>query len=72
VLEQEFNSLVNQREASEAYIRSPAHEGWKLIRDRYDDGGFSGGSVERPALAKLLDAVRARKVDITIVYKSIV
>jgi Resolvase, N terminal domain len=51
-LEQEFNSLDNQREASEAYIRSQAHEGWKLIRDRYDDGGFSGGSMDRPALAK--------------------
>ena len=49
-LEQEFNSLDNQREASEAYIKSQAHEGWRLIRDRYDDGGFSGGSMERPAL----------------------
>src|SRR4029077_13874634 len=68
-LEQEFNSLDNQREASEAYIRSQAHEGWKLIRDRYDDGGFSGGSMERPALAKLLDDVRARKIDVIVVYK---
>jgi DNA invertase Pin-like site-specific DNA recombinase len=68
-LEQEFNSLDNQREASEAYIRSQAHEGWKLIRDRYDDGGFSGGSIDRPALAKLLDDVRARRVDIIVVYK---
>jgi site-specific DNA recombinase len=68
-LEQEFNSLDNQREASEAYIRSQAHEGWKLIRDRYDDGGFSGGSMERPALAKLLDDVRARRVDVIVVYK---
>jgi hypothetical protein len=68
-LEQEFNSLDNQREASEAYIRSQAHEGWKLIRDRYDDGGFSGGSIDRPALAKLLDDVRARKVDVIVVYK---
>src|SRR5277367_3191522 len=68
-LEQEFNSLDNQREASEAYIRSQAHEGWKLIRDRYDDGGFSGGSMDRPALAKLLDDVRARKIDVLVVYK---
>jgi site-specific DNA recombinase len=68
-LEQEFNSLDNQREASEAYIRSQAHEGWKLIRDRYDDGGFSGGSMDRPALAKLLDDVRARKIDVIVVYK---
>ncbi len=68
-LEQEFNSLDNQREASEAYTRSQAHEGWKLIRDRYDDGGFSGGSMDRPALAKLLDDVRARRVDVIVVYK---
>jgi site-specific DNA recombinase len=68
-LEQEFNSLDNQREASEAYIRSQAHEGWKLIRDRYDDGGFSGGSLDRPALAELLNDVRARSVDVIVVYK---
>jgi site-specific DNA recombinase len=68
-LEQEFNSLDNQREASEAYVRSQAHEGWKLIRDRYDDGGFSGGSIDRPALAKLLEDVRARRVDVIVVYK---
>ena len=51
-LEQEFNSLDNQREASEAYVKSQAHEGWKLIRNRYDDGGYSGGSMERPALKR--------------------
>jgi site-specific DNA recombinase len=68
-LEQEFNSLDNQREASEAYIKSQSHEGWRLIRDRYDDGGFSGGSMERPALKKLLDAVRARRIDVIVVYK---
>jgi len=68
-LEQEFNSLDNQREASEAYIKSQAHEGWKLIRDHYDDGGFSGGSMERPALKKLLDDVRARRIDVIVVYK---
>jgi Resolvase, N terminal domain len=50
-LEQEFNSLDNQREASEAYIRSQAHEGWKLIRDRYDDGGFSGDVGSSPTSA---------------------
>ena len=49
-LEQEFNSLDAQREASEAYIKSQTHEGWSLVRARYDDGGFSGGSMERPAL----------------------
>ena len=68
-LEQEFNSLDNQREASEAYIKSQAHEGWKLIRDRYDDGGFSGGSMDRPSLRKLLDDVRARRIDVIVVYK---
>jgi site-specific DNA recombinase len=52
------NSLDNQREGSDAYIKSQAHEGWKLVRERYDDGGFSGGSMERPALQKLLDDVR--------------
>jgi site-specific DNA recombinase len=67
--EQEFNSLDNQREASEAYIKSQAHEGWRLMRDRYDDGGFSGGSMERPALRKLLEAVRARRIDVIVVYK---
>src|SRR6202048_4427227 len=68
-LEQEFNSLDNQREAAEAYIKSQAHEGWSLIRNRYDDGGFSGGSMERPALKKLLDDVRARRIDVIVVYK---
>jgi site-specific DNA recombinase len=68
-LEQEFNSLDNQREASEAFIKSQAHEGWRLMRDRYDDGGFSGRSMERPALKKLLDAVRARRSDVIVVYK---
>ena len=68
-LEQDFNSLDNQREASEAYIKSQAHEGWKLVRERYDDSGFSGGSMERPALQKLLDDVRARKIDVIVVYK---
>src|SRR5947209_11850533 len=68
-LEQDFNSLDNQREACEAYIRSQAHEGWKVIRDRFDDGGFSGGSVERPALQKLLEEICARRIDIVVVYK---
>src|SRR3984957_17303923 len=68
-LEQEFNSLDNQREASEAYIKSQAHEGWRLIRTRYDDGGYSGGSMDRPALQKLLDDVRAHRIDVIVVYK---
>src|SRR6201987_4615535 len=68
-LEQEFNSLDNQREASEAYVKSQAHEGWKLIRTYYDDGGYSGGSMDRPALKRLLDDVRARRIDVVVVYK---
>src|SRR5271165_2376663 len=54
-LEQDFNSLDAQREASEAYIKSQAHEGWRLVRDRYDDGGFSGGSMDRPALREIIE-----------------
>ncbi|MCJ2124342.1 recombinase family protein [Methylobacterium sp. J-077] len=68
-LDQEFNSLDNQREAAEAYVRSQAHEGWRLLPGRYDDGGFSGGSLERPALQRLLAEVRARRVDVIVVYK---
>jgi predicted site-specific integrase-resolvase len=68
-LEQEFNSLDNQREASEAYVKSQSHEGWKLIRIHYDDGGYSGGSMDRPALKRLLDDVRARRIDVIVVYK---
>ena len=51
-LDQAFNSLDAQREACEAYIKSQAHEGWKLIKTAYDDGGFSGGSMERPAVTQ--------------------
>jgi site-specific DNA recombinase len=68
-LEQDFNSLDAQREASEAYIKSQAHEGWRLIRDHYDDGGFSGGSMDRRALQKLLIDVQARRIDVIVVYK---
>ena len=68
-LEQDFNSLDAQYEASQAYIRSQAHAGWALIRSKYDDGGFSGGNTDRPALQRLLEDVRARKVDIIVVYK---
>ncbi len=68
-LDQEFNSLNAQYDASEAYIRSQAHAGWTLIKTRYDDGGFSGGSTDRPALQKLLDDIRARKINVIVVYK---
>ena len=62
-LEQSFNSLDAQREACEAYIVSQRHEGWQLIPTQYDDGGFSGGNMERPALKKLLDDIAAKRVD---------
>jgi len=68
-LEQEFNSLHAQREAAQAYIKSQAHEGWKLIRDHYDNGGFSGGTLDRPGLQKLLADIRERRIDIVVVYK---
>jgi DNA invertase Pin-like site-specific DNA recombinase len=68
-LEQEFNSLAAQREACEAYIRSQQHEGWVLAKSRYDDGGFSGGNVERPALQDLIADIRAGRIDIVVVYK---
>src|ERR1700760_3553848 len=68
-LEQDFNSLDAQREACEAYIKSQAHEGWRLVRARYDDGGLSGASLDRPALQELLGDVRGGKVDVIIVYK---
>jgi site-specific DNA recombinase len=68
-LEQDFNSLDAQYDASQAYIRSQAHAGWTLLRARYDDGGFSGGNTERPALKRLLLDVRAGKVDVIVVYK---
>jgi DNA invertase Pin-like site-specific DNA recombinase len=68
-LEQDFNSLDAQHDAAQAYIRSQSHAGWTLIRSRYDDGGYSGGSTERPALQRLLADVRTRKVDVIVVYK---
>src|SRR5689334_18124349 len=68
-LDLEFNSLDAQREACEAYIKSQAHEGWRLVRDRYDDGAFSGASLDRRALQQLLAEVRSGKIDIIVVYK---
>ena len=68
-LDQAFNSLDAQREAGEAYVKSQASEGWMLIPTQYDDGGFSGGSMERPALRRLLDDVKADKIDVVVVYK---
>src|SRR3989449_3757373 len=69
-LDQEFNSLDAQYDAASAYIKSQAHAGWGMIRSRYDDGGYSGGSTDRPDLQRLLDDIRARKIDVIVVYKA--
>src|ERR1035438_10226206 len=68
-LEQSFNSLDAQREACQAFILSQRQEGWRALPARYDDGGFSGGTLERPALKRLLEDVEANKVDTIVVYK---
>src|SRR5213082_2817572 len=68
-LDQEFNSLDAQRESAEAFVRSQKGSGWKLVPARYDDGGFSGGNMERPALRRLLEDIDARRVDCVVVYK---
>jgi site-specific DNA recombinase len=68
-LEQSFNSLHAQREACEAYVLSQRHEGWQLLPTQYDDGGFSGGNMERPGLKKLLDDIASKKIDTVVVYK---
>ena len=68
-LEQEFNSLGAQHEACEAFIRSQRNEGWVVVRTRYDDGGYSGGNLERPALQHLTADSRAGWIDIVVVYK---
>ena len=68
-LEQDFNSLHAQREACEAFVRSQQGEGWRLIKTHYDDGGLSGGTMERPALQSLLEDIRRKLVDVVVVYK---
>ena len=68
-LEQEFNSLHAKREACEAYIASQRSEGWVLVRDQYDDGGISGGTLERPGLKRLLEDIEDGLVDVVVVYK---
>src|SRR3954451_364709 len=68
-LEMEFNSLDAQREACEAYIVSQKAEGWILVPDRYDDGGVSGGTLERPAVKRLLQDIESGLVDVVVVYK---
>jgi site-specific DNA recombinase len=68
-LDREFNSLDAQREAGDAYVKSQAGEGWTLLPGRYDDGGFTGGNTDRPALQRLMADVDAGKVDCVVVYK---
>ena len=68
-LEQDYNSLHAQREACEAFIRSQAGEGWKLVKTAYDDGGFSGGTMERPALQRILASIREGSIGVVVVYK---
>jgi site-specific DNA recombinase len=68
-LEQDFNSLHAQREACEAFIRSQRHEGWQVLPEAYDDGGYSGGTMDRPALSRLLEAAQSGTVDVIVVYK---
>src|SRR3546814_9293165 len=68
-LEQAFNSLDAQREACAAYILSQRHEGWVLLPDYYDDGGYSGGKMDRPGLTQLLGEVQAGRVEVIVVYK---
>src|SRR6201999_4010146 len=68
-LEQSFNSLHAQREACQAYILSQKQEGWRPLDSHYDDGGYSGGSMERPGLKHLLADIEAKKVDAVVVYK---
>ncbi len=68
-LDQEFNSLHAQREACESYILSQKHEGWTKVKTIYDDGGFSGGSLKRPALESLMEDIKAGKIDSVVVYK---
>src|SRR5271168_274298 len=68
-LQKEFNTLDAQRDAGEAYIKSQAHEGWVCLPDRYDDGGFTGGDMERPAVQRLMKDIEAGRIDCVVVYK---
>ncbi len=68
-LEKEFNTLEAQREAGLNYVKSQVHQGWEALSEHYDDGGYSGGNMNRPALKRLFEDIRAGKVDMIVVYK---
>ena len=68
-LDQEYNSLDAQRDAGEAYVRSQVGEGWAVVADRYDDGGFTGANTDRPALKRLMADIAAGRIDCVVVYK---
>src|SRR5213592_3568739 len=68
-LQQEFNTLDAQRESAEAYVSAQRHEGWVCLPDRYDDGGFTGGNLERPAVQRLLADIAAGTIDSVLTYK---
>jgi len=68
-LDQSFNSIDAQKEAGHAFIKSQSHEGWIAVDDYYDDGGFSGGNMDRPALKRLMADIQMGKIDIVVVYK---
>src|SRR6266704_6280794 len=68
-LNQPFNTLEAQREAAEAYVQSQRHAGWTVVAEHYDDGGYTGGNLERPALQKLLGDMEAGRIDCVVVYK---
>ena len=68
-LDMDYNTLDAQREAGEKYVEAMKHEGWRIIPDLYDDGGFSGGNMERPALKRLIEDIKAGRIDIVVVYK---
>src|SRR6202007_502431 len=68
-LSQDFNSLDAQRECAEAYIHSQRNQGWVVLADRYDDGGFSGANLDRPALKRMLADIEAHRIDSVVIYK---
>lgn len=68
-LEKEFNTLEAQREAGVNYVKSQVHQGWTVLSEHYDDGGYSGGNIDRPALQRLIEDVKKNKVDMIVVYK---